>query len=535
MDLLNGQTREEYLKRLEKTQSGLGAGMQRRKKKTLELKRHGMVSEEYSRRIYPLDFTVPFNPMDLEDETYDSDYKFIFPGSATTGYLAFRSIAREKPEVLKKLSTLTGMPKEVFTRTKSESGEDLPATFISKEEITAMKKWRLPKSGSAPVYATQFSDRKNTLYSTLHLADIVLDKDGQVDEDFDTGLFWKLYLIETECLATEVKALKATFEPGGINAHLSGEDQKNQVKALWNSRLISKPYYKYAVRYLHIVCDNQTYSPNKEDMLSFNAGRFKDFDCIKLSGYDFLGVVKSAIGTPKDKFFDFIEMEFQNPEIPKSDEQQKGKYAEKVTKGQVHPSDSISVAPAEDTRAYFQDFEVKYREYLDNSEMWNDSVIKSNVREFSAIKDETLLSKFMFDIGRYGDIVSSEEVQKLFVLAGVDSSELVKDQLMSEALAGETKKFTGKVVLSASDRVDEMDMSKLKAEDATSPEEETVDFTALMGDVLVAVEPPAVAMSEAPVTATAVAPVAEEVAGTPATGTEMEAVLEEDVFAALKM
>lgn len=468
MNLFNGASKEEYLKKVKNSQKGLGIGMQRRKKKLPTIGRRPMVSAEMSHRIFPLDFTVPFNPFDLDDDTYDFDLRYVFQGSATTGYLAFRDMMRADEAILNKVARITGVSKEVFMSS--------PEGVISKEEFDAIKNWRQVKCFSAPVFATQFSDRKRLQFPVLHLAECTLNEDGSVDEDEPTGLFWTLYKVESECLSRKVKALKDTYEEGGVNAHLSDKDKAENIKKIWNARLISRPYYKYCLRYLHIVVDDQTETPVKDMMEAYNSGDFIALDAIKLTGYDSVeDIQKKYVGGRRDTHFDYVEVRFANPEIPKSAGDNKGMYAQKVDKSQCSPDESIS--SKEIGNNYFEDFDIKYREYLDDTEKWNDTIIRSNVREFAEIKDETLMSKFTFDITQYQDMLADPEVRAAFIEAKIDIADIVTKDILGDTLMSEPKSF---VKVTAEDKVDNQDIEDLKKSDSEAMSDDFDSFDAIM-------------------------------------------------------
>lgn len=452
MNIMNEETRQEYLKRAKEYQKGLGVGMRNKGKKFVRLSRHGMISDEFSRRIYPLDFTLPFNPWDLSDDTYDAEFRFIFPGSATSGFLALKAMMKESPELTAKVAKMAGVAADTF---------DVDSQEVTTEEFKAIQRWRMPKSFSELCFATQFSDRKNPIFPTLFRADCTLDEDGNVDEKQEYGVFWDLYKIESECLSRKAAAIRESYESGD-NSHRSSKDRGEELKKLWNGRLISRPYWKYAVRYLHIVCDSQTFEPEKAAMEAWKDGKIVDLDCIKLTGMTFLESLNSRVGTPRDVHMDYIEMEYQNPTIPKSDEHKKGAYANQVTKAQVSPSESVTnpTGGVATGRKILTDFDTIYREYLDDPKMWDFSVIRANVREFGTISDEALISRFQTDLSAYADVMSSAAISQAFENSRIETSKVLTDELMRKALAGETK-----TEVLPKDRVDQQDIKKLQEEE----------------------------------------------------------------------
>lgn len=449
-------------------QRGLGAGMRNRSDRRLRLKYSKMVSDEYSHRIFPVSFFTPFNPYDLEDDSYNRESPYVYPYSASMGFTILKDAMSENPEVLKRVAEELGVKPEIF---------NLESESVSKEEFAAIKKWRMPKTFSSACFNTQFSDSRSQ-FGVRYIADCTLDDVGRVDESYQTGLFWDLYKIESECITRQVAKIRESYETGE-NSHRSAKDRDKDIEKVWDSRLISRPYWRYATRYMHIICDPQTYQPSDAVMKLWNDGSYSEMDCIKLSGYDFLELLARQIGTPRDVHMDYIEMEFQNPHIPASDEKKKGQYAEKVTKGQVPPSESITfiLDSSEDrSRKILEDFDAKYKAYLDNKNQWSAKVMKDAVSDFKTISDDALLSKFQTDLSRYADVMSSSEMVRLFEAARIDTSRMVTDELLKGALSGDTKTSLN---IMDSDREDKQKIT-VDEDEAVGAAADDSDFSMIM-------------------------------------------------------
>lgn len=482
MDLLQGAERTAYMERAKKAQSGLGKGLSQRKKKTLQIARHGMISDEYSRRIYPVSFSLAFNPFDLEDDSFDADVRFNMPGSATSAFIMFKSMMKEDPELLKKFARSCGVSEETFLLDDENIGK------ISKQEFFAVKTQRVPKVYSAPVFLTQFSDRKNTMFSVPYGSKAVMNERGDVDDNADNGLAWDLYKIESACISQQVAELVETYQPGGVNARRTEADLKAAKLALWNKKLISRPFFKYAIRYQLIVCDSQTYEPVKEVMESYRKGTLAELDVIKLAGGETCDIIKVQIGKITDIFMDFIEMGYQMPTIPK-DEKSKGSYTDKINRAAVSRADSVALKNTnpdlERDRVYLEGYEENYRSYLDDPEMWNDEIIKANVREFGTISDDALLGKFQTDIGMYSDTMSNPEIKKLFTEANIDVSDLLTAELMNTLIDGKGDGKNDGVDFKAKlKEKDQQDIAQAQAGEilgVDETEEGEFDFSGLIG------------------------------------------------------
>lgn len=66
------------------------------------------------------------------------------------------------------------------------------------------------------------------------------------------------------------------------------------------------------------------------------------------------------------------------------------------------------------SRKILEDFDAKYKAYLDNKNQWSAKVMKDAVSDFKTISDDALLSKFQTDLSRYADVMSSGEMVRLF-------------------------------------------------------------------------------------------------------------------------
>lgn len=436
MNLLNEAAIEEYKKRAQSNQSGFGAGIQRKTKKVLKLTKRSMVSEETSQRVFPLDLTLPFNPADLTDDTYDVSYRYVMPNSVTTAWITFKAMMAADPNLKLRAIKLMGL---------DESKIDFTSASLTPDEFAMIKRWRMPRSFSAPVFSTKFSNRKDPKYSIMYMADCVMDEDGKIDTDEDYGLFYKLHYIENACCAKAVEALRESFQPGGINAHRSEKERKDDEKDIWSERLISRPFYKYVLRYMHIVVDTQTNAVKSEIMDQWKAGKISDIEAVRLTGLDAITALGKQIGGPKDVHADYIVFTYTLPEIPKG-EKNLGPYAQKISMAITHPTDCATSAPREGDpdRAYLTDFDVTYRAYLDDPTKWNDSVIKNSIREFNTISDAALLAQFELDIGKYQEFLKDESVVKAITEAGVQLASATTGQVVGQMMgAGSTAVFSG--------------------------------------------------------------------------------------------
>lgn len=455
MNLMSDEMRARYAEQMKKNQSGMGVGMQRKKKNSINFKRHGLKSDEFSRRIYPLSFVTQFNPFDLTDDYYNFDHKFVFPGSATTGFIALKQFMREDKNLLEKVCSLTG---------SSASAFNLDSPTISEEEFDLIKTWREPKCYTSPFISTQFSNRKDPRFSVYYSADVVLDDDGNVDESETDCLAYDLYKLESELIARRIAEIRESYETGE-NKHRSSADMKKDTDSAWKQRLISRPFLKYCMRYLHIVCDQATYIPCDTDYVKAKtamlAGDMVELDSIKFVGYKFLETLKKMVGSRKDINMDFLEVEYLNPTIPASDKNNKGQYASAVTAGQVSPSDSLfNKGTFAKYNIDFSEFPAQYRNYLDDKDLWNDKIIKLSVKEFGSIDDKSLLSFFETDLSMYDSVIAYPDVQQILRNAGITMNSDMSNELMSKAFEESSGKKS--IIARPEDFVDKQDLQHAK-------------------------------------------------------------------------
>lgn len=417
MDLLNTKSFKDYLKKTRSAQSTLRSGVNQKSTGRKQIKKAKLESGMNYRKIVPLQFTVPFNPFDPLDETYHGDNLFQFEGSATLGMSAFKMMLKEavdnEDEVfINKVSETMGIEPDNF---------DWESGAITEDEMKLVWSWRRPLVYVGKVVATQFSDRKAP-YPQIRGVDVMFDEDGEPVEDPSNDISLTLWRYETDALIIEVETLEKTFEPGGRNSHLTEKQKKDLRSQLWKDRLISKPFLKYALRYLEIPYNKQDDTPTSESMKLIDGNNLWELERIKLCGRPLIDSLIGDIGSRKDVAPDYLEYMVQNPVIPKDKEKQKGQFAKDV---------QTTIAGSDDRMINFegcQDFYEKYRQYRDTLEYFTEKIIKSSLYEFTPMTSEDMIAKFCNDITKYENAMRDPEIQKLFQNAQLSTaSELMKE------------------------------------------------------------------------------------------------------------
>lgn len=411
MELMDKKARDAYIARTKKAQTALRSGLNQHVNAIKRVVRSKLVSDLCYRQILPLQFTLPFNPFDPTDENFNNDVVYQMEGSAHTGATMFKYLLGEAVK----------NDDQVFINTVLDRmGLDLDLFNFKTEELTpieekALWSYRQPLVWIRPVIATQFSNRR-TPYPAIRAIRCAFDEDGNPIDDENNDISLTLYRIETQMIVNEIEDLEKTFEPDGINARLSEKQKKDQLKAPWKDRLISKPFLKYAYRFLEIPHDRQEQNPDKDSMSRYDKGDFFSMERIKLCGRKTIDAFIADLGTKKDVNFDYLEYMVSNPHVPKDKENQKGMFARDIQSHIAGGDDHIVDCPD------WSEFQTKYRAYRDNPEFFTDKIIRDSLYEFNFIESDSLVQLFTNDLSKYDKWLNNDKVKQLIASANLESA-----------------------------------------------------------------------------------------------------------------
>lgn len=412
MELLDKKARDAYIARTKKAQTALRSGLNQRVNTPKRIARSKLVSDLCYRQIVPLQFTLPFNPFNPSDEGFNQEVVFQMEGSAYTGaamfkYLLGEAVKNDDREFLDVVEDRMGIDIDTF---------DFKVENLTPVEEKALWSYRQPVAWIRPVIATQFSNRR-VPYPSIRAVRCEFDEDGNpVYESENNDISLTLYRIETQMIVKEIEELEKTFEPGGVNSHLSDKVKKDQVSAFWKERLISKPFLKYAFRFLEIPYLKQEQTPDKEAATLYEKGDFFSMERIKLCGRKTIDAFIGDIGSKKDTNFDYLEYMYVNPHIPKDKENQKGAFTRDIQCHIAGRDDRIIECEG------WEGFQDKYRVYRDNPEYFTDKIIFDSLTEFRYIESDSLVQLFTNDLGKYVRWMEDEQIKKLIASANLESA-----------------------------------------------------------------------------------------------------------------
>ena len=327
--------------------------------------------------LYPLELTLPFNPMSLEDTSVNDNNPFIFPGSVSDA-IVFLKVKMNEDESFKEavLSALSLKPDEV---------EKLNLADTETVSVTEGRLWhRLCR----PYYITGY------VQTIKGISDKFARKMGCVPvfDEMGTivgskGIGYHVNLLENELLALQIEEVNKQYSAGGEYADRSDDDRKTAIDSLRANRIISNPYLQAFTRVFAIPERNS--EGNLESSVIEGILKSK-----KLTAHDFYlkmtkeinDLIVSNLGSKNyDNSIDFMELRLDVPEKDPKDNM--SIYKAKP----VLVTNAVSIFNPENTSQEFIDTVLTaYRTIVGDTTAWNSDILRRSVNELRLKSDSDI-------------------------------------------------------------------------------------------------------------------------------------------------
>lgn len=361
--------------------------------------------------LIPLELVLPFNPLDLEDETYNETNPFVLIGCPSIAVTVIKGQMRNDEKFKKKILSIMRLRDESVLNLDTEGVKDMEEGRLWHKAFARVK------------YLVGWTQSLNdgTFPNPISIGcEPILNERGEVTGT--KGVGYEYYLAESALLAAKKKLVTEEYE----KESRSDEDLKAAIKGINDGRILGNPRLTAFLRFIDIQVRNQEGQVSGDFLDAWsekhNIGAFDRY--FKYSR-KFDDTISPVIGSKTyDNEFDFLEIYFK---IPEEDPADKSKRFRDVTCSTIASQASIfkpDSREAEDLREVRE----AVKEYMSDTSKWNDDNFKRSIRELKVKSDADLSACLKNSIAKYEGVMTSEFIQMNYgeTLSKIDSG-LVSD------------------------------------------------------------------------------------------------------------
>lgn len=416
--------------------------------------------------IIPLSIALPFNPFDLEDESFSKINPFFMPGSVERAWQVLKQLcemeASDSGESELKYELESVIGSKIGAEEWDMKGAELAALLKSARKIDFKSDF------TVKIDIPSFNQ-----FSTRRRIDSETDSAGMVKY---SGLLYELSRLEQELIAPEMKELNDKLKKGGELAHLTKQQKSIKRQEVASKACLGRPALFNCYRILHIpIVDNV---PSDEDKRLLSTAKLYDFEKWDKIDKDRLEMYLSKLGGRFDKCPSYVEYRISggNEDNPL----------------QLYQNAQKTIAQADPLHEIVPEFYDEYLKYRDDDEHWKDETLLKSIPELKNIDDNELLTHYEnnlngYDLSlfrkevveKYGEVIQRvspvkyEEIIEL-VQAGLASDQKIADDDVTALLGNEVLDEDGNVDVEASYAQPEDDDAS--QETATSSVEQEVQL-----------------------------------------------------------
>lgn len=404
--------------------------------------------------IIPLSIALPFNPFDLEDESFSKINPFFMPGSVERAWQVLHQLcemeaSEDSSDLISELEAVIGS--KIGAEEWEMQGEALAGLLKSVRKIDFKSDF------TVKIDIPSFNQ-----YSTRRRIDSETDSAGMVRY---SGLLYELSRLEQELIAPEMKELNDKLKKGGELSHLTKQQKSIKRQEVASKACLGRPALFNCYRILHIpIVDNV---PTAEDAKLLGTAKLYDFEKWDKIDKDRLEMYLSKLGGRFDKCPSYVEYRISG--------------GNEDSALQLYQNAQKTIAQADPLHEIVPEFYSEYLKYRDDDEHWKDETLLKSIPELKNIDDNELLTHYennlmSYDLSlfrkevieKYGQVIQRvspvkyEEIIDL-VQAGLASDQKIADDDVTALLGNEVLDEDGNVDVEASYSQPEDD-----AEDTTS-------------------------------------------------------------------
>ena len=381
--------------------------------------------------IIPLSIALPFNPFDLEDETYSKINPFFMAGSVEKAWAVLHQVATINPELKDELESCIGA--RIGEAEWEMQGQELCAL------LKAVRKIDFKSDYTVKIDIPSFNQ-----YSTRRRIDSTVDSAGLVKY---SGLLYELSRLEQALIAPEMKELNEKLKKDGEWGHLTKQQKSAKRQEVASKACLGRPALFNCYRILHIpIVDNV---PSDEDRRLLSTAKLYDFEKWDKIDKDRLELYLSKLGGKYDKCPSYVEFRIIG--------------GNEDNALQLFQNAQKSIAQAEPLHEVVPEFYPEYLKYRDDDEHWKDETLLKSIPELKNIDDNELMTHYENNLQNYdlslfrrevvekfGDVIQRvsptkyEEIVEM-VTSGQASDEVVADDDVTALLGEEVLDEDGNV------------------------------------------------------------------------------------------
>ena len=193
---------------------------------------------EAGKRLYHLELALPFHPLTLEEDNFNLNNKFRGPGAPSNMVIYLKSKMREDAALHKHYADMGGMTPEQY---------DISTNEITEQDWDVFGRFRELLHYSELVQNAP----KWGMYGTKFLSRAVMGEDKEYIEK-DLGA--ELEELLRDLTIAKVVKINQEYEEGA-KKNKPDEDRKKEIKAEWDNKALTKPYYAGVIRCLVFPLD----------------------------------------------------------------------------------------------------------------------------------------------------------------------------------------------------------------------------------------------------------------------------------------
>ena len=387
--------------------------------------------------LIPLEIALPFDPVTLEEDVFNSSNPLPLEGSPTTAVLMLKKMALDNPALAEKLCSIFGVTVDKL---------NLNENTISDKEI---KTWhQLARIQFITGYVQHLNTRKDKFKFGRNVgADVTFNADGIVEGT--KGIGYTLYEMESSLISIAIQNLQDTYNEGGINADKPKKDLADAISAMWKNRLVGNPYPIAFARVIPFAIDKNS-CIDKDTLTDWKKNR-KIQNLLRYMKVtkDRINTFESVLMSRQDIHFDFIEAKI---DVPVAEGDDKKINYMSINYSTASSSDSIFAKEDDDTPINdIENLKEEFIKYRDNDKLWNDDILKKSIIEYRVPTDQSLLAELTNDISIYENEMKSEDVMIRYsdILSGINSE--ITQKISENMLDGDIndKSISEEIVMTA--------------------------------------------------------------------------------------
>lgn len=370
--------------------------------------------------FFPLEVAVPFNPADVEDESFNSSNPFVMPGTVSAAVT-----------VLKKLASSNDKIKELLCNAMGADEKDINWDIEGIKDTAERMLWHKISRMS---YLTKYTQKVWRDLTKKFPAKVgfepVLDEEGEIIGS--VGLGWNLHKLESDLINIKIQMLEEQFKPGGSRANEPKANLEAEIKSLWENKLIRNPYLESYTRVFafKLVNSGEGTIDDKVAKEFNNSKKLAPYQfTMKVTTKDIAAYENAFASTKTDNHDNFIEAQLTIPaEDPKDN---MAIYKDQNRSNPNYANTSISTDPAHlNPDAFYEAFE----NFMLDEDLSSKALLEKSIYAYKRPSDTVLSDILKNNIVRYDAAMKSQSIldkySETIALIDVDLTNKIAESIM---------------------------------------------------------------------------------------------------------